>query len=184
MSDPAEHLCRQAQAGDRAAASELVGHFYERMFAFLRRQCGNDEDAADLTQKTFAKAWASLDSYQGRSSFSTWLHGVAHHVCADWRRQRNPAESQSDEWWAACAAPTPSPFDDTAERDAAHRLYTLVEQLDDEARLTVHLHYYQGLTLAETAEVFGVAASTVKYRLRGALELLRSRMADPKRPVH
>src|ERR1051325_5384248 len=137
MSDLPNQLCQRAKTGDREAATELIGLFYERIYAFLRRQTPSDEDAADLTQKTFAKAWASLDSYQGRSSFSTWLHGVAHHVCADWRRQRNPAESQSDEWWAACAAPTPSPFDDIAERDAAHRLYTLVEQLDDEARLTL-----------------------------------------------
>ncbi len=122
-----------------------------------------------------------MPSYQARSRFSTWLHGIAHHVHVDWRRQRKPDSPQTDQWWASCAALTPTPFEHAAEEDSAHWLYALVEQLDEDARQTLHLHYYQELSIAETAEVLGVATSTVKYRLRGALELLRARMADPKR---
>ena len=80
MSDPAAKLCEQARAGDREAASTLVSLYYERIFSWLRRLTGHEEDAADLTQKTFSKAWQALGSYQGRSSFSTWLHGIGHHV--------------------------------------------------------------------------------------------------------
>ncbi len=181
MSDAVEQICQRAQAGSREAAAELVECFYSSIFAYLRRVSGHPEDAADLTQRTFAKAWTALPSYQARSRFSTWLLGIAHHVYVDWRRQRKPDSAQTDEWWAACAAPTPTPFEHAVERDSAHRLYALVEQLDEDARQTLHLHYYQELSIAETAEVLGVAASTVKYRLRGALELLRARMADPKR---
>ncbi len=158
-----------------AAASELVRLHYERIFAFFRRLCGSDADAADLTQKTFARSWSALGSYAGRSSFSTWLHGIGRNVYLDWRRKGDRLAPQSDEWWAACVAEGPSPFDDAAERDAAVRLYALVAQLDDEKKEAVHLHYYQGLSLSETAEVLGVAASTVKYRLREALEFLRTR---------
>src|ERR1041385_2359147 len=160
MSDLPNQLCQRAKTGDREAATELIGLFYERIYAFLRRQTPSDQDAADLTQKTFAKAWASLDSFTGRSSFSTWLHGIAHHVYLDLRRQRKPAESQSDEWWATCSASTPTPFEDTAEKDLAAQLYALVEQLDEDTRQTIHLHYYQGLSLAETAAVLGVATRT------------------------
>jgi RNA polymerase sigma factor (sigma-70 family) len=53
-----------------------------------------------------------------------------------------------------------------------------VEELDDEKKQTVHLHYYQNLPLSETAEVLGVAVSTVKYRLREALDFLRARSAE------
>ena len=80
MSDHAETLCDRAGAGDLEAVSELVSLYYERIFAWLRRLCGNDHDAADLTQRTFFKVWTSLASYQRRSSFSTWLHGIGHHV--------------------------------------------------------------------------------------------------------
>src|SRR5262245_35034619 len=184
MSDHAETLCQRAKTGDISAASELVGLFYERIYAYFRRLCGNEEDAADLTQKTFFKVWTSLASYQWRSSFSTWLHGIAHHVYVDWLRANRPADAKSDEWWEARAAEGPSPFEDAAERDMAHRLFALVDRLEERAKEAVHLHYYQGLTLDETAEALGIATSTVKYRLREALDFLRKHTQEPKlRPV-
>jgi RNA polymerase sigma-70 factor (ECF subfamily) len=178
MSDAADILCERARKGDVAAASELVTLFYQRIFAYLRRLSGNDDDAADLTQKTFARTWQSLGSYQRRSSFSTWLHGIAHHVYLDWRRKGNRSDAQSDEWWEAQSDDAPSPFENTAERELARQLYCWVDELDDEKKQTVHLHYYQNLSLNETAEVLGVATSTVKYRLREALAFLRSRSAE------
>lgn len=179
MSDPAQELCERAKAGDPAAAGELVTSHYQRIFAYFRRLCGNDDDAADLTQKTFAKVWVSLPTYEGRSSFSTWLHGIGHNTYVDWRRKGDRLDSQSDEWWENCAANGPSPFEDAAEKDLAARLYAMVAQLEENNRETVHLHYFQGLTLKETAEVLNIATSTVKYRLREALNALRSLEAVP-----
>src|SRR3954462_5880604 len=183
MSDAIEQICQQAQAGSREAATKLIECFYERIFAYLCRVSGDPDEAADLTQKTFARAWIALPSYQARSRFSTWLHGIARHVYVDWRRGSKPGTPQTDAWWDSCAASTPTPFEDAAQRDSAHRLYRFVEQLDEEARETLHLHYYQELSIADTAEALGVATSTVKYRLRGALELLRSRMAETRAPL-
>ena len=180
MSDAGEELCDGARAGDAAAASGLITLYYERIFAYFRRLCGNDEDAQDLTQKAFLKVWSSLGSYQKRSSLSTWIHALAHHVYVDWRRRRNSLEWQSDEWWQTCAAEGPSPFEDVAEKELAHRLYALVDQLEEGSKEAVHLHYYQGLSIKDTAEVLGVATSTVKYRLREALNFLRSQTAEPK----
>lgn len=183
MSDPADILCERARNGEMEAASELVVAYYQRIFAYLRRLSGNDDDAADLTQKTFARTWQSLGSYQKRSSFSTWLHGIAHHVYLDWRRKRSLGDAQTDEWWEAQSANSPTPFENTAERELAQQLYRWVDALDDDKKQTVHLHYYQNLTLNETAEVLGVSASTVKYRLREALAFLRSRSAEAESPT-
>ncbi len=172
MSDPVEILCERAKGGDEAAASELVALHYQKLFAFFRRQCANDADAEDLTQKTFAKVWMALPSFAGRSSFSSWMHGIARNVYVDWRRKGNRLDPQSDEWWETCVASGPSPFEDTADRDMAGRLHAMVVRLEEDLRETVHLHYYQGLSISETAEVLGVATSTVKYRLRSALDEL------------
>ena len=180
MSDHVTALVDRAKSGELAAASQLVAEFYERIFAFFRRLCGRDEDASDLTQKTFCKVWTSLENYNGRASFNTWLHAIAHHVYVDWRRQRNRLDPQSDDWWETCVADGPNPFEDAAARELAHQLYALVEQLDEGQREVVHLHYYQALSLQETAEALDIATSTVKYRLRNALEALQSRMAEPK----
>jgi RNA polymerase sigma-70 factor (ECF subfamily) len=180
MSDPAAKLCEQAKAGDREAAAELVSSHYERLFAWFRRVCGHDEDAADLTQKTFCQAWLSLASYQGRSSFSTWLHGIGYHLYIDWRRALKESVQLGDEWWLNCPHEGPSPFENAAEKELAARLYALVDQFAEETRETMHLHYYQGLSIAETAEVMGIATSTVKYRLREAIGLLKLRTAEPR----
>jgi RNA polymerase sigma-70 factor (ECF subfamily) len=180
MIDQVAELCQSAKAGDAVAASELVSLFYERVYAYFRRLCGNDEDAEDLTQKTFVKVWAALGSFQGRSSFSTWIHGVGHHVYVDWRRTRQRSDIQTDEWWETCLAEGPSPFEDVVEQELARQLYAMVQQLEEGAKEAVHLHYYQGLSLKETAEVLNIATSTVKYRLREALASLRARAAEPK----
>ncbi|MDB6019133.1 MAG: sigX [Pedosphaera sp.] len=163
-----------------AAASELVTRFYQRIFAFLYRLSGNNEDAQDLTQKTFAKVWASLGSFSGRSSCSTWVHGIGYHVYVDWRRKRNELEARSEEWWETCVDEGPGPFQNAVERELAGQLYALVEQLEPGSREAVHLHYYQGLSLQETAEVLGIATSTVKYRLREAVTGLKAKAAEPK----
>ena len=179
MSDHAERLCERAKSGELSAASELVGLFYKPIYAYFRRQCANDSDAADLTQKTFFKVWLSLASYEGRSRFSTWLHAIAYHVLVDWRRSFRASEPQSEEWWASQPAIQSGPFEEAADRELAGRLHSLVGTLDDETRETVHLHYYQGLSLSETAEVLGIAASTVKYRLRSAIDFLKAQTAEP-----
>src|SRR5688572_9697671 len=173
-------LCERAKAGDEAAAAELIDRHYERIYAYLRRWCGSDADAEDLTQRTFLKVWSSLASFRGSSAFSTWAHGIAHNVYVDWRRRRSFTDPQTDEWWATCVADGPSPFEDAAEREVAGRVYALVEQLDDATRQAVHLHYYQGLSLKETCEVLGMPSSTLKYRLREALDTLRSQTTEPK----
>ena len=122
-----------------------------------------------------------MESYQGRSAFSTWLHGIAHHTYVDWRRKPNRIVAQSEEWWEARAAEGPSPFDEASERELAHQLYGWVDQLEEYQKQAVHLHYYQGLSLSDTAEVLEVATSTLKYRLRGALDCLRAKAAEPVR---
>src|SRR2546421_363566 len=81
------------------------------------------------------------------------------------------------------AADSPKLFENTAERELAHQLFRWVEELDDDKKQTIRLHYYQNLTLNETAEARGVAASTVKYRLRKALTFLRARSAEAESPT-
>jgi RNA polymerase sigma factor (sigma-70 family) len=182
MDDPsANQLAQAAQQGDRAAATQLIELFYERIYAFLRRLSNNDTDAADLTQRTFSRAWQALPTFAGRSSFSSWLHGIAHHVYVDWRRANHRTEPRSAEWWADCVATGPMPDETAARTDLATTLFAFVDVLPVELRDTVHLHYYQELTLQETADALGIATSTVKYRLRQALNQLQKQLSEQPR---
>lgn len=187
-----DQLVNDARRGDKAAANRLIELYYERIYAFLRRLAQNEDDAADLTQRTFARVWQALPTFAGRSSLSSWIHGIAHHVYVDWQRANHWTESRSEEWWAACASNDLSPDEAARCSDLAARLYACVDGLEADQRDTVHLHYYQQLTLQETADALGIAASTVKYRLRQALDRLQKSVADesdsnrrvsPQRPL-
>jgi len=179
----ANQLRTAARHDNQAAVIQLIERFYERIYAFLRRLAGNDADAADLTQRTFGRVQQALPSFAGRSSVASWIHGIAYHIYVDWRRANRRTEPRSDEWWAARASSEPSPAELAARSDLARTLYACVDRLDADLRESVHLHYYQGLTLQETADAMDVATSTVKYRLRQAVdELQRKLSADPAGP--
>lgn len=182
-SHPAQQLVEAARRGNRAAAGELVEAFYERVYAFLRRLAGNDADAADLTQRTFARVWESLPTFAGRSSINSWMHGIAYHVYVDWRRADRRGEPRTDEWWANCSAAEAGPDELLARADLATTVFAAVDRLDPQLREIVHLHYYQELTLQETADAQGIATSTVKYRLRQALAELQKNLDERNIPT-
>ncbi len=184
MEPEGHELAESARRGNQKAAVQLVDLYYERIYAFLRRLSGNDSDAADLTQQAFSRAWQSLPTFAGRSSAASWLHAIAYHIYVDWRRSDHPGEPRSNEWWAACPAPQASPAELAVRNDLAAALYAGVEQLEPDLRDTVHMHYYQDLTLQETGEALGVATSTVKYRLRQALSELQKRLATESQTPH
>jgi RNA polymerase sigma-70 factor (ECF subfamily) len=180
MESDANQLAETARCGDRAAAAKLIELFYERIYAFLRRLAANDADAADLTQRTFGRVWQALPTFAGRSSVSSWMHSIAYHVYVDWRRADRHTEPRSNEWWTARPALEARPDEIVALADSAAAIYGSVEELEPDLRHTVQLHYYQNLTLQETADAMGVATSTVKYRLRQALTELQRKLASER----
>jgi RNA polymerase sigma-70 factor (ECF subfamily) len=174
MNSRTKRLLKRAKNADPNAASELLRLHYADVYSYLRRLCGSQPDAEDLTQQTFLKVWSSLDRFKGRCRFSTWLHRIAYNCYIDWqRRNAVSALNLPDQWWLQCIDDNPGPFANLAERQLAQQLYKAVDRLDEDKKQTVHLHYYQGLSLRETAKVMGVATSTVKYRLREVIKTLR-----------
>ena len=176
MSSRIKNLCKYAKKGNKAAACELLKIYYADIFAYLRRLCGNQADGEDLTQQTFLKAWSSLDSFRGRSRFSTWLYRIAYNTYIDWQRRNNQIQLHPDHWWQESIDKNPGPLANAAQRQMAECLYKAVDELDDGKKHAVHLHYYQGLSLRETAKVLNISTSTVKYRLREVIKILRNKI--------
>jgi len=174
MDSRIKSLCKRARKADKDAACELLRIHYTDVYSYLRRLCGSTADAEDLTQQTFLKVWSSFDGFAGRSKFSTWLYRIAHNTYIDFQRgNAGSNRDRSDQWWAECIDTNPGPFANVAERQLARRLYETVDQFDEDKRSIVHLHYYQGLSIRETAKVLNIATSTVKYRIREVLRILR-----------
>ena len=177
MDSRIKSLCKRAKKADKEAACELLRIHYTDVYSYLRRLCGSQADAEDLTQQTFLKVWSSLDSFAGRSRFSTWLYRIAYNTYIDFQRgNAGNNRDRSDQWWAECIDQNHGPFVNVAERQWARRLYDAVDQFDDDKRNVVHLHYYQGLSIRETAKVLKIATSTVKYRLREVFKVLRIKL--------
>ena len=168
-----KHLVRRVQAGDRNAASELLWSVYHPTYAYLRRLCGSEVVTEDLMQETFVKVWSSLPAFRNECTFSTWVHRIAFNTYIDWYRSAQREIIVFTPWVNERIDPRPDPCVETTEGQEAERIFRAVETLDEPLRQVVHLHFYQDLSLRETAYVLSIAVSTVKYRLRRAIDELK-----------
>jgi len=158
-------LVKQILDGDKEAGEKLVTEHYPRIYRLLRHLTASIDNAEDLTQQTFVKAWQALATFRGEASLATWLHCIAYHEYTHWLRARREH----------------SPLDDAvgvADESAAHELEAILfrealAQLSREHRETFLLHYVQGLSVREVAAVLEVPAGTVKSRLFVARQRLR-----------
>jgi RNA polymerase sigma-70 factor (ECF subfamily) len=157
-------------SGDKAAGEQFVIEHYEAIFRFLRNLTGNKEDAEDLTQQTFLRAWEALPSFRGDSSLSTWLHSIAYREYTHWLRSRRefvPLDEIVD-----------MPDEQANQNLEAVLLRWAIYRLDPEHREVFVLYYVQGFSVSEIAKIIGVPAGTVKSRLFFARQKLRELLSD------
>lgn len=177
MQDRDESLCRQILGDDRdaarSAAIALVDAHYPRLYAYLMRLTHHTDDAQDLTQETFARVWASLGACRDFSHLTAWTHRIAYCAYVDWLRKSAPRAWPDTAFWDQIPAPGPGQAEQAAKQQESSLIWAAVERLPPEQRHAVHLHYYQGLSLRETAEVLEFSLSTLKNRLRDARANLR-----------
>ena len=172
----------ETRPGPLPEPGELIELFYERIYAFLRRLTATEPDAADLTQQTFSRVWEKLPTFAGRSSLASWIHSIAYHLFLDWHRKNRRLDPKSDDWWAACPAGEPTPDQIVSQKDLQATVFKCVDALEPGLRETIYLHYYQQLTLQETADALDVALNTVKYRRQQALAELQKKLTS--QPAH
>tara|TARA_R110001606_G_scaffold71247_20_gene164016 strand:+ start:7243 stop:7830 length:588 start_codon:yes stop_codon:yes gene_type:complete len=184
-----EEVSARAAGGDRAAFSDLMRQTKAALFRIIRRYVGDEQEAWDLLQDTYAAAWLSIHRYDPARPFEAWLRTIALNKCRDWSRRRfvrrlirGGLDLSSPE---ALAVPDGSdPADDRME--AAGRLSRLVEELD---RLPPHLRApllltaIEGRGQAETAGILGISVKTVETRVararRKLSDALRETAAGP-----
>jgi len=163
-------LVQRILSGDREAAEQFVVEHYDAVFRFLRNLTGSREDAEDLTQQTFLRAWEALPKFRGNSSISTWLHSIAYHEYTHWLRSRREHVPLDE------IVETP---DDCVEQNLeAVLLRWAIARLDPEHREVFVLHYVQGFSVGEIAQIVGVPKGTVKSRLFFARQKLRELLSD------
>src|SRR6478735_1464565 len=171
----------QARKGDQRAFGALVERHSRSVFRLAFRMTQNEQDAEDLVQETFLKAYKQLHRFDGRSAFGTWLYRIAANCSLDLIRARKNRKEQSaastnpekPDWLDRVAAPDPSPERLARSGQIASLLKPALEQLTDLERTAFVLRHYEGRGIADIAGVLGVEANAAKHSVFRAVQKLR-----------
>ncbi|MEO8482113.1 MAG: sigma-70 family RNA polymerase sigma factor [Acidobacteriota bacterium] len=178
-----EELVASATAGDLDSFNQLVVRWERPIYALAYRTLGRDEDARDVVQEAFLRAYRGLKGFKGQAKFSSWLYRITLNLCRDWmRRERrapivtlpegvDPIEMADDR-----ASPAESVEDLVARREMSAAVARAMAELPEEQRAAIMLKEYHGLTFQEIADMLNCPLSTVKTRLYQGLSVLRRRL--------
>jgi len=169
-------LVEACRRGDREAFDQLVLRHQRDIYRLCYRYVNNHEDADDLAQEAFVKAWRAIPRFRGDSSFSTWLYRIAVNACLNFRAARGPA---SEELPGTIADPRAGAEARVEDEEEASRVREAVSRLPEKQRATLILRVYHELSHEEVAQMLGSTVGTVKANLFHALANLRKRMAEP-----
>jgi len=177
MTPTDEELVAAVQGGDASAFDVLVRRWDRRIQGAAFRVLGSDDEARDVSQEAFFKAFRALGSFKREARFSSWLYQIAMNLCRDRLRRRKGRSYVNLDDVSEALEPAlqerAAALDALESRDVARAVSAAIDGLSAEQREVVILKEYQGLTFPEIAEVLGVPLSTVKTRLYRALGQLR-----------
>ncbi len=167
----------RARQGDAAAFEAIYQRYERRIYSFIYRMMGNAEDASDLTQDTFVKAYLALPRTTPDLNVSAWLHRIASNACLDVLRRRRLVQWLPWEVFDTNPALEPAAPDDPAgnylRRETEQEVQRILTLLSPKHRTALVLKEYQGLSCDEIAEVMGTSRSAVKSLLFRAREEFR-----------
>jgi RNA polymerase sigma-70 factor (ECF subfamily) len=174
-----EDLVARSRGGDVDSFNQLILRWERPIYALAYRVIGREEDARDVCQETFLRAFRALPGFKGQAKFSSWLYRIALNLCRDWiRRQRRAPLVAAPEGvdpldLAADRGETESIEDLVSRREITAAVEEAMAQLSEEQRTAIILKEYHGMTFQEIADLQGCPLSTVKTRLYQGLTVLR-----------
>lgn len=180
--DPSdEDLVEAFQSGDVSAFDQLVRRWDRKIQGVVYRLVGNHEEARDLSQEAFLKAYRALGTFKKEARFSSWLYQIALNATRDRLRRRRRYHDVSlddveERPEASLRDGRPSAFELIESSDLSRMVAAAMAGLPDEQREVLILKEYEGLTFPEIAETLDVPLSTVKTRLYRGLVQLRIRL--------
>ena len=181
-----KELITKAQKGDRDAFGQLVLTHQNRVFTLCVHMVGNREEAEDLAQEAFLKAWRSLESFHAESSFATWMHRLTTNLCLDHLRRQTRRQNVSvavslDDEEAVVPEPADPGSDPQRELERKERQRALakgLKELPEHHRRALVMREVSGMSYQEIADALELDLGTVKSRIARAREALRKRLLE------
>jgi RNA polymerase sigma-70 factor (ECF subfamily) len=175
-------IIRRAKAGDGRAFSLLVERYQRRVVGVAQAVVHNPDDAVELAQETFVRAYENLAKFESRSSFSTWLYRIAANLAIDFRRREGrhtvlrgeEAENELDRLPSARG----NSFQETARGELHKRINDALGELTPEHRTVILLREVEGLSYDEISDVLQCPRGTVMSRLHYARNRLKTILKD------
>ena len=176
-----ELLIRRAQRGDADAFEQLLLEHQKNVYNLCYRMAGNPDDAMDLSQETFLRAWRCLDQYQFVSAFSTWLYRLCSNICIDFLRRRRRQQTvpltfedaDGEEQTYAVPDAQPLPEEQVELKLTRETLAAAMAQLLPEHRAVLRLRVVNEMSYEQIADVLDIQIGTVKSRLSRARNQLK-----------
>ncbi len=182
-----EELVALATGGDADSFNQLVQRWERPIYALAYRVIGRQEEARDVCQETFLRAYRSLPGFKGEAKFSSWVYRIALNLCRDWMRKqkRTPVVQAPEGMDITELAGEGGPVESIEDLVGRKRLSAVVgeamSRLPEEQRTAIILKEYHGMTFQEIADLQGCPLSTVKTRLYQGLTVLRRELEQDAR---
>ena len=177
MEDEDLDLVEKFERGDITAFDLLVNKYQNKIYDIAYRYTRNVEDAYDLSQEIFERAFKSLRGFRRKSSFYTWLYRIAVNACIDHGRQRSRFKAIPIEEWASSheplsTGPSYSPAASVELQELRHQIAKAIDQLPPKQRTVFILKRQEGLSMKEIARILGRSEGTIKAHLSHATHKL------------
>ena len=170
----------RARSGDSDAFRLLVEQHSRAVFRLAFRMTGNEEDAEDVVQETFLRAYRQLDKYEARSSFSTWLYRIASNYSLDLIRMRKRHEDKrergnAEERDILQTIPVNSPGPDRIvySSQVQERVSEALNELSAQERTAFVLRHFEGMSIEEIGQALGTGTNATKHSIFRAVQKLR-----------
>ena len=175
-------LLERARNGDSQAFGALVERYQRRVVGVAQAVVHNQDDAVELAQETFVRAYENLGKFESRSSFSTWLYRIAANLAIDFRRREGRPQVLRGEDAETEINRIPSPrgdsYQETARTELSQRINGALKELTSEHRAVILLREVEGLSYDEISDVLQVPRGTVMSRLHYARSRMREILKD------
>ena len=184
MGSSDEELVARSMGGDLDSFNQLVLRWERPIYALAYRVIGREEDARDVAQETFLRAFRALSGFKGQAKFSSWLYRITLNLCRDWiRKERRTPVSQAPEGidiieLAGEGTPAESIEQLVGRKELGRAVSKAMAMLPEEQRTAIILKEYHGLTFQEIADMLDCPLSTVKTRLYQGLSVVRKQLEE------